>query len=90
MIAKNVNTNAHGDVHLVVLAHLRRRWSLSGRDEFSTFDAFREVETLFSERSDAVVSRPNASRVRSVHPVCRGRARTGASSRSRDRHIRSV
>jgi hypothetical protein len=36
MIAKNVNTHAHGDVHLVVLAHLRRRWSLSGRDGFES------------------------------------------------------
>jgi hypothetical protein len=36
MIAENVNTHAHGDVHLVVLAHLRRRWSLSGRDGFGT------------------------------------------------------
>jgi hypothetical protein len=31
MIAENVNTHAHVDVHLVVLAHLQRRWSLSGR-----------------------------------------------------------
>jgi hypothetical protein len=36
MIAENVNTHAHGEVHLVVLAHLRRRWSLSGRDRFGT------------------------------------------------------
>jgi hypothetical protein len=31
---ENANTHAHGDVHLVMLAHLRRRWSLSGRDGF--------------------------------------------------------
>jgi hypothetical protein len=36
MIAEIVNTHAHGDVHLVVLAHLRRMWSLSGRDGFGT------------------------------------------------------
>jgi hypothetical protein len=36
MFAKNVNTYAHIDVHLVVLAYLRRRWSLSGRDGFGT------------------------------------------------------
>jgi hypothetical protein len=42
---KNANTHAHGDVHLVVLAHLQRRWSLSGREGF---DAFMEVKRLFS------------------------------------------
>jgi hypothetical protein len=49
---ENGNTHAHGDVHLVMLAHLRWRWSLSGRDGF---DAFWEVEMLFSKRPDAVV-----------------------------------
>jgi hypothetical protein len=29
---ENANTHAHGDNHLVVLAHLRRHWSLSGRE----------------------------------------------------------
>jgi hypothetical protein len=29
---ENANIHAHGDVHLVILANLRRRWSLSGRD----------------------------------------------------------
>jgi hypothetical protein len=48
MIAKNVNTHAHDDVHLVVLAHLRRRWSLSGKDEFGTLDDFWEVKCIFS------------------------------------------
>jgi hypothetical protein len=52
MIAENINTYAHGDVYLVVLAHLRRRWSLSGK---GGFNAFREVKTLFFERQDAVV-----------------------------------
>jgi hypothetical protein len=33
-VCENVNTHAHGDVHLVMLAHLRRRWSLSGREGF--------------------------------------------------------
>jgi hypothetical protein len=33
---KNINTHAHGDVHLLVLARLRRRWSLSGRDGVGT------------------------------------------------------
>jgi hypothetical protein len=37
MIAENVNTHAHGEVHLVVLAHLHKRWSLSGRDGFGEF-----------------------------------------------------
>jgi hypothetical protein len=34
---KNASTHAHGDVHLVVLAHLQRQWSLSGRDGFNAF-----------------------------------------------------
>jgi hypothetical protein len=50
MIAENVNTHAHGDVHLVVLAHLRRRWSLSGRNGFNEFS-----EVFFT-----VFSAPNA------------------------------
>jgi hypothetical protein len=33
---ENANTHVHGDKHLVMLAYLRRRWSLSGRDEFGT------------------------------------------------------
>jgi hypothetical protein len=39
MIVENVNTHAHGDVYLVVLAHLRRRWSLSGKDGVGTLSA---------------------------------------------------
>jgi hypothetical protein len=31
---ENANTRAHGDVHMVVLAHLRRQWSLRGREGF--------------------------------------------------------
>jgi hypothetical protein len=31
---ENANTHVHDDVHLVMLAHLRRRWSLSGREGF--------------------------------------------------------
>jgi hypothetical protein len=37
MTAKNANTHAYGDVHLVMLAHLRRRWRLSGRDGIQRF-----------------------------------------------------
>jgi hypothetical protein len=33
---ENANTHAHGDVHLVVLAHLRRRCSFIGRVRFGT------------------------------------------------------
>jgi hypothetical protein len=29
---ENANTRAQGGDHLLVLAHLRRRWSLSGRE----------------------------------------------------------
>jgi hypothetical protein len=32
MFMKNANTRAQGGNHLLVLAHLRRRWSLSGRE----------------------------------------------------------
>jgi hypothetical protein len=47
MIVKNANTLAHGSVHLVVLAYLRRRWSLSSREGFG-FGAFMEIKCLFS------------------------------------------
>jgi hypothetical protein len=56
---ENANTHAHDDVHLVMLAHLRRRWSLSGKEGFgflspsrraceAGFSAFREMKRLFS------------------------------------------
>jgi hypothetical protein len=41
---------------LVVLAHLRRRWSLSGRVGFGTlagFSAFVEVKCIFSTMPEA-------------------------------------
>jgi hypothetical protein len=65
MIAKNVNTHAHGDVHLVVLAHLRRRWSLSGRDGFGTqarWDStlFRKWKRYFLSDQMRWSSRPDA------------------------------
>jgi hypothetical protein len=61
---QKANTRAHGDVHLVMLAHLRRQWSLSGREGFgflspshrackAGFNAFREVKHLFSTESEA-------------------------------------
>jgi hypothetical protein len=64
MIAENVNTHAHGDVHLVVLAHLRRRWILRGREGFGVlspsrrvcsagFGAFMEIKRLFSFAPEA-------------------------------------
>jgi hypothetical protein len=50
MIVENVNTHAHDEVHLVVLAYLRRRWSLSGRDGFGTlFLSWRACEAGFSK-----------------------------------------
>jgi hypothetical protein len=45
MIAKNVNTHAYGDIHIVVLTHLRRRWSLSDRDGFGALS--QKVKCLF-------------------------------------------
>jgi hypothetical protein len=61
---ENTNTQAHGDVHLVMLAYLRRRWSLSDRDGFGAlslsrrvckagFGAFVEVKRLFSTTPEA-------------------------------------
>jgi hypothetical protein len=59
MIVKNANTLAHGDIQMVVLAHLQRRWSLSGREGFGIlspshracevgFDTFMGMKRLFS------------------------------------------
>jgi hypothetical protein len=56
---ENANTLAHDDDHLVVLAHLRWRWSLSGREglgsslppvELARRDSgiFEELKRLFS------------------------------------------
>jgi hypothetical protein len=75
MFAKNVNTHAHGDVHLVVLAHLQRRWSLSGRDGVGSsvgFSYFSEVFfTVFIYRTLALGA--------PVYPVSSGRStREGA------------
>jgi hypothetical protein len=47
---ENANTLAHDDDHLVVLAHLRWRWSLSGREGLGQRDSgvFEELQRLFS------------------------------------------
>jgi hypothetical protein len=56
---ENANTRAQDGEHLVVLAHLRRKWSLSSRGEFGAlspsrraceagFGAFMEVKCIFS------------------------------------------
>jgi hypothetical protein len=58
-VCENANTRAQGGDHLLVLAHLRRRWSLSGREglgsslppaELARRDSalFGEVKRLFS------------------------------------------
>jgi hypothetical protein len=54
--------------------------SLSHRACEGGFCAFREVEMIFFEQPDMVVE-PTGRKgcVWSVHPVCRGRARTGLS-----------
>jgi hypothetical protein len=60
---ENANTLAHDDDHLVMLAHLQRRWSLSGREGFGflspshracevRFSAFLEMKRLFSTAPD--------------------------------------
>jgi hypothetical protein len=49
---ENANTLAHDDIHMVMLAHLGRRWSLSGREGFG-FGAFVEVKRLFSTAPEA-------------------------------------
>jgi hypothetical protein len=44
---ENANTLAHGDDHFVVLAHLRWRWCLSGREAVDS-GIFEELKRLFS------------------------------------------
>jgi hypothetical protein len=47
---ENANTHVQGGEHLLVLAHLRRQWSLSGRDGFMTLSdsgVFVEMKHLF-------------------------------------------
>jgi hypothetical protein len=51
IIVKNANTRAQGGEHLLVFAHLQRRWNLSGSDGFgalSGFGDFQEVKCIFS------------------------------------------
>jgi hypothetical protein len=56
---ENANTHAHGDFHMMVLAHLRRRPCLSGRQGFGSLSLlpslrawdlgfFREMKYPFS------------------------------------------
>jgi hypothetical protein len=80
MFVENVNTHAHGDVHLVVLAHLRRRWSLSSAGFGNFSEVFFTVfvhRTLLSEASDAgpasgVLCRKSpAAEFAPAHPVAR-------------------
>jgi hypothetical protein len=92
MIAKNVNTHAHGDVHLVVLAHLRRRWSLSGRDGFVKNDSalfgkwkryFLSDQTRWSSRPDArVMSSQFIPRVEAWRTLARPVGVTSGTKRS--------
>jgi hypothetical protein len=44
---ENVNTLTHDEDHWVVLAHLRRRWSLSGREGLGS-GVFEELKRLIS------------------------------------------
>jgi hypothetical protein len=44
---ENTNTHAHGDLHMVVLAHLQRRWSLSGREGFGVSGVFEEMKCRY-------------------------------------------
>jgi hypothetical protein len=46
---ENANTLAHDDDHMVVLAHLRWRWSLSGREGLALDSGvFKKLKRLFS------------------------------------------
>jgi lipid-binding SYLF domain-containing protein len=40
---ENANIRAQGGEHLLVLAHLRRQWSFSGRDGFGTLSPSRRA-----------------------------------------------
>jgi hypothetical protein len=62
-VCENANTLAHVVDHMVVLAHLRRRWSLRGREglgpslpptELARWDSgvFKELKLLFSTTSE--------------------------------------
>jgi hypothetical protein len=80
---ENANTHAHGDVHLVMLAHLRRQWSLSGR-EFQRFSGNEtpifycagreETEANGVHRSDRTLDRTRSLFDR-THPVSAQRLR---------------
>jgi hypothetical protein len=49
-VHENANTHSHGDVHLLMLAHLRRWWSLSCRDGFGVlFPSRRACEVGFGD-----------------------------------------
>jgi hypothetical protein len=74
MITKNVNTHAHGDVHLVVLAYLRRRWSLSSRDMVSDFSEV--FFTVFMHWT--LASGAHARPVNSGRSACEGTERANA------------
>jgi hypothetical protein len=66
---ENANTHAHGDVHLVMLAHLRRRWCLSGREGFGFYYAEREeTEAKGSHWGDRTRDR-TLDRTRLASPV---------------------
>jgi hypothetical protein len=54
MIVENINTHVHGDVHLVVLAYLRKRWSFSKFVEVKC--PFSVDWTWWSNRLDARVT----------------------------------
>jgi hypothetical protein len=41
---ENTNTRAHGDVHMVVLAHLQRQWSLRSREGLLDSGVFEEIK----------------------------------------------
>jgi hypothetical protein len=46
---ENTNTLAQGCVHLVLLAHLQRQWSLSGREGFGRSGEVTKVSGVFEE-----------------------------------------
>jgi hypothetical protein len=46
---ENANTLAHGDIHMLVLAYLQRRWSLSSREGFGAFVGMKRLFSFVPE-----------------------------------------
>jgi hypothetical protein len=92
---ENANTHAHDGVHLVVLAHLRRRWSLSGREGFGVFEKMKCLFSIALEARKGGESLEFLSLKNSNRTLDRTRSRVDLRVRSvqtagRDAHVKVV